>query len=65
MGMVLVLGKAHGRVHPSPIWSCWSIRDYVTYDSPSLDLVGHWRPLSAEVRSGPENTTSVSTIFFI
>lgn len=30
MGMVLVLGKAHGRVHPSPIWSCRPIRDYVT-----------------------------------
>lgn len=30
IGTVLVLGKAHGRVHPSPIWSCWSIRDCVT-----------------------------------
>lgn len=28
-------------------------------------MAGHWRPLSAEVRSGPENTMSVSTIFFI
>lgn len=28
LGMVLVLGKALGRVRPSPIWSCW--RDYMT-----------------------------------